>query len=57
MLNDPYIIATVKSKRINWEGHIWRRRKHLVELVTKWILESKMFKITMDGLNSKRTYR
>jgi hypothetical protein len=39
-LNDLYnelnIVATLKSRRIRWAGHVWRAKDQLLWTITKW---------------------
>jgi hypothetical protein len=41
MLEDSEIIATMKSKRISWAGHVWRSREQLIGQATYWKPKSK----------------
>jgi len=41
MLEDLYIIATIKSKSISWAGHVWRGREQIIGQVTCWKLKIK----------------
>jgi len=41
MLEDPDIIATIKSKRISWAGHVWRGREQTIGQVNYWKPKSK----------------
>ncbi|KAF0715501.1 Reverse transcriptase domain-containing protein, partial [Aphis craccivora] len=41
MLEDSNIVATMKSKRISWAGHVWRGREQTIGQVTHWKPKSK----------------
>lgn len=41
MLEDSDIIATMKSKRISWAGHVWRGQEQTIGQVTRWKPKSK----------------
>jgi len=41
MLEDSNIVATMKSKRISWAGHVWRGREQTIGQVTHWKSKSK----------------
>uniref|UniRef100_A0A2S2NC82 Uncharacterized transposon-derived protein F52C9.6 n=1 Tax=Schizaphis graminum TaxID=13262 RepID=A0A2S2NC82_SCHGA len=36
LLNKPSIVATLKSQRISWAGHVWRAKDQLLWTITKW---------------------
>ena len=33
---EPSIVATLKSQRIRWAGHVWRAKDQLLWTITKW---------------------
>jgi len=36
MLEDSDIVATMKSKKISWAGHVWRDREQTIGQVIRW---------------------
>lgn len=36
LFNKPSIVATLKSQRIRWAGHVWRAKDQLLWTITKW---------------------
>lgn len=34
LFNDPNIMVTLKSQRINWAEHVWRAEGHIIRIVT-----------------------
>lgn len=41
MLEDSDIIATMKSERISWAGHVWQSREQTIGQVASWKPKSK----------------
>jgi hypothetical protein len=36
LYNEPNIVATLKSRKIRWAGHVWRAKDQLLWTITKW---------------------
>jgi hypothetical protein len=41
LFSEADIVATLKSKRISWAGHIWRAQDQITGEATKWIPNGK----------------